>query len=80
MSTRTITLTEEQEQFILETVESGRFPNANEVVSAALRDLEDKQKLASLREAFAEGEASGIAEGEVFGRLRAEIKTRAARK
>ncbi len=56
-------------------VESGRYENASEVVRAALRSLEREEqqfeaKLAGLCAAIDEGDASGIAEGDVFARVR----------
>jgi antitoxin ParD1/3/4 len=85
MPTRNVNLTDELDQFILDKVKNGRYENASEVVRAALRSLERdereyEEKLAALRAALAEGDASGIAEGDVFARIRAEIKARAAAK
>jgi len=75
MPTRNVNLTPELETFILTRVESGRFENASEVVRAALRTLEREErvfeaKLAALRAAIDEGDASGVAEGDVFGQVR----------
>ena len=75
MPTRNVNLTEELDRFVLEKVESGRYENASEVVRAALRTLEREEqqyeaKLAALRTAIDEGDASGIAEGNVFDRVR----------
>jgi antitoxin ParD1/3/4 len=85
MPTRNVNLTDELDQFILDKVKNGRYENASEVVRAALRSLERdereyEEKLAALRAAIAEGEASGIAEGDVFARIRAQIKSKAAAK
>jgi putative addiction module CopG family antidote len=56
-------------------VESGRYASISEVFEAAAEALdrqecEDDAKEAYLREAIEEGEASGIAEGDVFARVR----------
>jgi antitoxin ParD1/3/4 len=68
-------LTEELDHFVLTRVESGRYENASEVVRAALRTLEREErqyetKLARLGAAIDEGDASGIAEGDPFARVR----------
>jgi antitoxin ParD1/3/4 len=68
-------LTDELDRFVLQKVESGRYENASEVVRAALRTLEREEeqyeaKLAALRTAIDEGAATGIAEGNVFARVR----------
>ena len=75
MPTRNVNLTEELDRFVLEKVGSGRYENASEVVRAALRTLEREEqhyeaKLAALRTAIDEGDASGAAEGNVFARVR----------
>ena len=79
MPTRNVNLTDELDHFVLKKVKSGRFENASEVVRAALRTLEreDQQyeaKLAALRAAIDEGDASGIAEGNAFERVRKTLK------
>ncbi len=75
MPTRNVNLTDELDRFVLAKVESGRYENASEVVRAALRTLEREEqqyevKLNVLRSAIDEGDASGIAEGDVFKRAR----------
>jgi antitoxin ParD1/3/4 len=85
MPTRNVNLTEELERFVLEKVESGRYENASEVVRTALRTLEreDRQfeaKLAALRTAIDEGDASRIANGNTFDRVRKTLKLRATRR
>jgi antitoxin ParD1/3/4 len=75
MPTRNVNLTPELDNFVLDRVESGRFENASEVVRAALRTLEREErayeaKLAALRAAIDEGDASGIAKGDVFAQVR----------
>ena len=83
MPTRNVNLTDELDRFVLDKVESGRYENASEVVRAALRTLEREEqqyaaKLAALRTAIDEGDASGVAEGDVFGRVRKTLKLRPA--
>ena len=75
MPTRNVNLTDELDRFVLAKVESGRYENASEVVRAALRTLEREEqqyeaKLNALRTAVDAGDASGIAEGDVFARVR----------
>ena len=79
MPTRNVNLTDELDHFVLAKVESGRYENASEVVRAALRTLERNEqryeaKLAALRSAIDEGDASGIAKGKVFERVRKKLK------
>jgi antitoxin ParD1/3/4 len=78
MPTRNVNLTDELDRFVMAKVESGRYENASEVVRAALRSLEREEqrheaKLAALRVAIDAGDASGIAEGEVFERVREKL-------
>jgi antitoxin ParD1/3/4 len=75
MPTRNVNLTDELDRFVLAKVESGRYENASDVVRAALRTLEREEqqyeaKLNALRSAIDAGDASGIAKGDVFGRIR----------
>lgn len=84
MPTRNVNLTDELERFVLTKVESGRYENASEVVRAALRTLEREEqqyeaKLAGLRAAIDEGDVSGIAEGDVFARVREALHQPAPR-
>jgi len=77
MPTRNVNLTEELDSFVAARVASGRYANASEVMRAALRALErDEQafeeKMAALKAAIAEGDASGDAEPGVFERVRAK--------
>jgi antitoxin ParD1/3/4 len=79
MPTRNVNLTRELDRFVATKVKSGRYENASEVVRAGLRTLEREEqqyeaKLAALRAAIDEGDASGIAEGDVFGRVRKTLK------
>jgi antitoxin ParD1/3/4 len=79
MPTRNVNLTAELDRFVATKVKSGRYENASEVVRAGLRTLEREEqqyeaKLAALRAAIDEGDASGIAEGNVLGRFRKALK------
>ena len=79
MPARNVNLTKELDRFVREKVESGQYENASEVVRAALRSLErDEQayqaKLSALRTAIDEGDAGGIARGDVFGRVLTKLK------
>jgi antitoxin ParD1/3/4 len=78
MPTRNVNLTDELDRFVLKKVESGRYENASEVVRAALRTLEREDqeyeaRLAALRAMIDEGDASGVAEGNPFERVRASL-------
>lgn len=79
MPTRNVNLTNGLERFVTTKVESGRYENASEVVRAALRTLErDEQryeaKLAVLRAAIDQGDASGTAEGDSFNQVRQTLR------
>jgi antitoxin ParD1/3/4 len=70
-----VTLPDELDSFVTAQVEQGHFADAGEVVLEALRTLkreqrEDEAKMKALREAIDEGFASGVAEGDVFARVR----------
>ena len=84
MPTRNIHLSEELDRFVVARVESGRYDNASEVMRAALRSLELQEeeqhlKRVSLVQALEEGLASGIAEGDVFARVRRNLRLPADR-
>jgi antitoxin ParD1/3/4 len=79
MPTRSVNLTDELDRFVLAKVESGRYENASEVVRAALRTMEREEqqyevKLAALKTAIDEGDASGVAEGNSFARVRQTLE------
>jgi len=81
MPTRNVNLTKELDRFVMEKVESGRYENASEVVRTAIRTLEREErqyeaKLAALRAAIDEGDASGIAKGNPFDRVRKTLRLR----
>jgi antitoxin ParD1/3/4 len=84
MPTRNVNLTAELDRFVATKVKSGRYENASEVVRAGLRNLEREEqryelKLAALRAAVDEGDASGVAQGNVFRRVRKNLKLPLAR-
>ena len=79
MPTRNVNLTDALDRFVAKKVKSGRYENASEVVRAGLRTLEREEqqyaaKLVALRAAIEEGDASGVAAGDVFGRVRKTLK------
>jgi antitoxin ParD1/3/4 len=79
MPTRNVNLTDELDRFVTKKVKAGRYENASEVVRAGLRTLEREEqqyeaKLAALRAAIDEGDTSGVAKGNVFGRVRKTLK------
>jgi antitoxin ParD1/3/4 len=85
MPTRNVNLPDELDRFVTSRVEGGHYANASEVMRAALRLLErDEQeyeaKMAALRKAIEEGDASGDAEEGVFERLYAYMDELAAGK
>ncbi|MGD0939913.1 MAG: type II toxin-antitoxin system ParD family antitoxin [Terracidiphilus sp.] len=85
MPTRNVNLPEKLDKFITAKVESGDYANASEVMRTALRLLERdereyEEKMAALRAAIAEGDASEDAEDGVFERLEAYIDELAAGK
>jgi antitoxin ParD1/3/4 len=71
MPTRNVSLTKELDEFVSSKVEGGLYANASEVMRTALRLLEKEEreyeeKLAVLRTAIAEGDASDSMDGEEF--------------
>ena len=79
MPTRNVNLTDELDNFVLAKIDSGRYENASEVIRAALRTLEREEqqfeaKLAALRTAIDQGDASGATPGDSFRRVRQTLK------
>jgi antitoxin ParD1/3/4 len=82
MPTRNINLTPQMDRLVETKIRKGQYANASEVIRAGLRALEedereDAAKIDALREAINAGEASGLAKGDVIGRLRMRIRRRA---
>ena len=78
MPTRNIHLSAELDAYVDERVKSGQYANASEVLRAGLRqlqqsELEDRAKIEALRTAIQNGIDSGVAEGDVLGRLRQRV-------
>lgn len=78
MTTRNVKLTPDLDSFVMAKVQSGRYESVSEVVRAALRTLDREErvyeaKLAALRRAIDEGDASGIADGDAFARVRKKL-------
>ena len=60
MHRKTITLTEQQDDWVKGQIESGQFGNDSEYIRDLIRrDQQAKERLATLRQALAEGESSG---------------------
>jgi len=75
MPIHSVDLSPELESLVLAKVESGRYHDAADVIGAALRTLDREErehdsKLAALRNAIDDGDASGVAEGNSFDRVR----------
>ena len=77
MKTTTVALGPHFDAFVQACVLRGRFTNASEVIRAGLRRLEeDEQKIAALRAAIEEGEASGYVENFDFDAHLEELKAK----
>jgi len=84
LPTRNVNLTDEIDGFVASMVQSGRYENASEVVRAGLRALEREEqtheaKIAALRAAIEQGDASGIAEPGAFKRVRERLNLPSAK-
>ncbi len=61
MKNTSVTLGEHFDQYIAEQLSNGRYRSASEIIREGLRLLEDREtRLAALKAALAEGEASGL--------------------
>jgi len=79
MHRKTITLTEQQEDWVKGQIKSGNYGNDSEYIRELIRrDQQAKERVATLRRALAEGESSGkskpldISAIKVAGRKRAK--------
>lgn len=60
MHRKTITLTEQQDDWVKGQIKSGHFGNDSEYIRDLIRrDQQAKERLSTLRQALAEGESSG---------------------
>lgn len=68
-------LPEEAASFAEKQIAAGRFANVDAFITAGMIALKerDEAKLAELRSAIDEGDASGVAEGDSFARVRAHL-------
>lgn len=71
----TADLPEEAAHFVEVQISAGRFPDVEAFIVAGMNALRerDARKLAELRAAIDEGDESGIAEGDAFARVRAQL-------
>lgn len=81
MPIRSFEISQELDTFVTAQVANGAFKDGDRLVSAALTALErgeedDSWKLFAIEKAIDEGDASGIAEGDVFEQVRAARKLR----
>jgi antitoxin ParD1/3/4 len=85
MPTRNVSLTDELDSYVEQSVQSGHFDNASEVIRAAIRELkqseeEDKAKVEALRVAIAEGLRGPFNDGPtVMADMRERVRLRAER-
>src|SRR6266702_7770915 len=83
LPTRNVSLTNELDSYIEQSVQSGHYDNASEVVRAAIRalkqsELEDQAKVEALKVAIAEGLEGPYLDGPtVIAEMRERIRQRA---
>jgi antitoxin ParD1/3/4 len=83
MPTRNVSLTDELDSYVKQSVQSGHYDNASEVVRAAIRslkqsELEDKAKVEALRTAIADGLEGPFFDGPtVMAEMRERVRRRA---
>lgn len=83
MPTRNVSLTDELDSYVEQSVRSGHYDSASEVIRAAIRalrqaDLEDQAKVEALKVAIAEGLEGPYVDGAtVMAEMRELIRERA---
>ncbi len=66
--------THELDEFVAAKIASGRYKDASQMVREALQfQKEDDARMAALKQAIEEGDASGIYEGDAFEDIRKEF-------
>jgi antitoxin ParD1/3/4 len=78
MPTRNVNLTPELDELVLAKIADGKYESVSEVIRAGLRSLDREErlyeaKLVAIRQAIDDGDASGIAEGDSFARVRTAL-------
>jgi len=74
MAIHHVELTPELDEFVAQKIASGRYSDASQMVREALEfQKEDDAKMTALEQAIAEGDASGIYEGDAFADILAEF-------
>jgi putative addiction module CopG family antidote len=80
MPTRNVSLIEELDSYVEQSVRSGHYDNASEVIRAAIREQseeDDKAKVEALRVAIAEGLQGPFLDGPtVIAELRGRVRLR----
>ena len=83
MPTRNVSLTDELDSYVEQSVQSGQYDSASEVIRAAIRalkqaDLEDQAKVEALKVAIAKGLEGPFFDGPtVIAEMRERIRQRA---
>jgi antitoxin ParD1/3/4 len=83
MPTRNVSLTDELDRYVEQSVRSGHYDNASEVVRAAIRALmqseaEDQAKVEALKVAIADGLQGSFLDGPtVMAEMRERVRRRA---
>ncbi|MCC5854081.1 MAG: type II toxin-antitoxin system ParD family antitoxin [Idiomarina sp.] len=75
MHRKTITLTEQQDDWVKDQVQTGHFGNDSEYIRHLIRrDQLAQERIVTLREALLEGEQSGVSEPLDIGAIKAAAR------
>jgi antitoxin ParD1/3/4 len=83
MPTRNVSLTDELDSYVEQSIQSGHYDNASEVIRAAIRalrqsELEDQARVEALRTAIADGLEGPFRDGPtVMAEMRERVRLRA---